>query len=163
MDDNFFVAFLLRAEKNLVTFATYTHYIGFVQKGLELRAASAMSSAGFSNALELIDRDAIPITNWSSLYGWLGRDIGTWATFSEDSMRNFVPHWFSADAKSLCRSITSHGNGPFVDVRCDPLPEEYLDYFRDITGTVDSRDGLSYVHNIYSNLLITKRPIFAEE
>lgn len=160
MDDRNYVAFLIRADKNLVSFATFTHYTKSVDGRLELRAASALPSAHFQKVLELLDREPIRITDWPSLYRWLGREFGTWATFSEELLEEFVPHWFSSEAECLCKSLSSDGNGPFLDVRYGDLPTDDIDRFRDMTGSVDSEDGLAYVCNIYSNLVLTKRPIF---
>tara|TARA_R110002072_G_scaffold302332_2_gene484758 strand:- start:72 stop:584 length:513 start_codon:yes stop_codon:yes gene_type:complete len=160
MDDPIYVAFLLRVESNLVAFATFSHYTRSVDDGFELRAASELPGANFNNVLDMIDRGAIKVEDWSSFHRWLGREVGTWATFSTDAARMIVPHWFCDGAENLCRSIGADGNGPFLDIRYGALPREDLAPFDHLTGAVDSDDGKAYVYNIYSNLVITKRRIF---
>lgn len=117
MDDRIYVAFLVGVGRNCATFGTYSHYKRPAEDELEVRVPSILPVGNVNAILYEIDRAATRISDWRSLYAWLGRDPGTWAAFTQESGLRLLPHWFSESTEFVCKSISVDGNGPFLDVR----------------------------------------------
>jgi hypothetical protein len=161
MDDRVYTAFLIGVGRNSATFATFTHFTRSGEDGTEWRIPSILPAEKLNEVFYEIDRAANTVGDWSDLYRWLGRDVGTWAAFTEESASRLVRHWFSDSVEFNCRFI-QNGPAEFVDINSFEFSEKHLEKFHDLTGEIDSREGHVYTVQIRSNLVLTTLPIFVD-
>jgi hypothetical protein len=151
--------------RNWATFAVFTQLVRMIDNH-EIRRPSLCDVQRVNSAIESLDRGPVPITTWRDFFTWLGRGHG-WATFSQKSAKEIVPHWLSDEAEWEYESVES-AFPPFKFIERNLTIgkfsfDEVAEPLEEIVGPSPDDGAQWWLVQIMGNMVVSRRPIFVAQ
>jgi hypothetical protein len=152
----------LMPRRNSVTFAVATNWVDSAENQ-EVRSPQLVSLRKMSDALYLFDLGPVrPITDWRSLYEWLGADKehAPWAAFRPDDAARLVPHWLGKSVRYTCYRLEH----PWIEFSELAAKEEIVSEtarFNFLGQSPENGANMWFLH-LRDNLVASKRPLFPQ-
>lgn len=161
-----YLLYLIDVGRNWATFAIFTHLADKMIDNHDMRCPSLLDVQKMKNAMQSLDRNPVPITTWRKFFTWLGRGHG-WATFSQKSAQEIVPHWLSDEAECGYDFLEIADFPPFAFIeptltmdKC--LSDTVAKSCKKSVGPSPDPDASRWFAQIMSNMVISRRPLFAQ-
>lgn len=174
-DSKVYLVYLIDVGRNYAIYATDALWEESQRsdaRGGEFRKPHLLSVGEVDSFLNTLDLGCRLIESWEWFYTWLGRGHG-WATFTQESAAEFVPHWLGPNVVIECaRQIDENGIGhpPLLDLSLhqalENIPQDSavtlprLDALEGFVGSSPETLGRTMAMQLGDNMVVTCQPIF---